>query len=90
MREDLSNKTNSLHIMEETIITLSKENDELRSANKDIAFRLEEKIISLENEIEILSSQSSSKQQDLERELKMMGETLQFKENELFRKGELL
>lgn len=76
--------------MEETIITLSKENDELRSANKDIAFRLEEKIISLENEIEILSSQSSSKQQDLERELKMMGETLQFKENELFRKGELL
>lgn len=40
MREDLANKEHSMQIMEETIITLSRENDELRAANKDIAFKL--------------------------------------------------
>lgn len=40
MREDMANKEHSMQIMEETIITLSRENDELRSANKDIAFKL--------------------------------------------------
>jgi hypothetical protein len=40
MREDMANKEHSMQIMEETIITLSRENDELRAANKDIAFKL--------------------------------------------------
>lgn len=40
MREDIANKDHSLQIMEDTIIALSKENDELRAANKDIAYKL--------------------------------------------------
>ncbi len=40
MREDMANKDHSLQIMEETIVTLSRENDELRATNKDIAFKL--------------------------------------------------
>jgi hypothetical protein len=43
--------------------------------------------MSLENEIDCLTSRSSAKQQELERDLKMMSETLQFKDNELARKN---
>ena len=40
MREDIANKQHALQILEDTVLTLSRENDELRAANKDMAFKL--------------------------------------------------
>jgi hypothetical protein len=40
LREDLHNKEHAISIMDETIITLSKESEELRSHNKEISYHL--------------------------------------------------
>lgn len=44
----------------------------------------------LENEMDAADARSLARVQDLERELKMANETLQFKEGEVNRKGEML
>jgi hypothetical protein len=49
LREDVGNKEHAIHIMEDTIISLSRENDELRAANKEVSYKVEEKIMLLEN-----------------------------------------
>ena len=50
--------------MEDTIITLSKENDGLRNNNKEVSFTLEEKILVLENEVESLSQHIKTQAQE--------------------------
>jgi predicted nucleic acid-binding Zn-ribbon protein len=44
----------------------------------------------LESEFDTADARSLSKQQDLEREVKMLTETLQFKDGEVTRKNEML
>lgn len=56
-----------MQVMDETIIALSKENDELRATNKEIAYKLEEKILLLESEMDSSDARSLAKIQDLER-----------------------
>ena len=40
LREELANKQHAINIMDDTIITLSKENDELRLASKENMHKL--------------------------------------------------
>lgn len=90
LREDVGNKEHAIHIMEDTIISLSRENDELRAANKEVSYKVEEKIMLLENEIDMISSRAANKQQELERELKILSEAVQQREAEIARKNEML
>jgi hypothetical protein len=87
LREDLANKDHAIRLMEDTIISLSKENDELRFNNKEVAFKLEEKIMQMDNEMDMITSRYGHKQQEMEREIRACVEAIQQRDNEINRKN---
>ena len=90
LREEVSNKEHAIRIMEDTIITLSKENDDLRNNNKEMSFGLEEKIIVLENEVDSLNQHIQTQADEHQRQSTHWKEVLQQKEQELARKNDLI
>ena len=63
MKEDIANKEHAIHIMDDTIVSLSKENQDLRSDSKNLAYKLEQKLILMENQFQLANSKAVSRQE---------------------------
>ena len=71
LKEENSNKTHMIKMLEETIRTLNKDNDDLKVLNKERFESEQNKIRELRNELESMKMKSENKEIELERQIKL-------------------